>query len=138
MRIKTKVNACSPLLPGFWWTNAKGEEKCDSIKFERLSDFCYGCGKLGHTSQFYHSEIVMSEINTNSPMSGPWLTGVRPRRSVAWHQLGGGNVNQLKKRDNNRTSWGDLVRGGHKAQEGMGPSIKHEQLKETVISGTLR
>lgn len=50
IRMKTAVSICDPLLAGFWWTNAEGTEKWASMKYERLSDFFYGCGFLGHTS----------------------------------------------------------------------------------------
>lgn len=50
IRIKPELNVEGPLLAGFWWINSREEDKWAVIKYERLSDFCYGCGKLGHTS----------------------------------------------------------------------------------------
>lgn len=68
IRMKAEVNVGEPFLSGFWWTNVKGNDKWATIKFERLSDFCYGCGKLGHTSLTYNEEIAISENDQTTPM----------------------------------------------------------------------
>lgn len=51
LRIKVEVDVSKSLLAGFGWTNLEGKENWAPIKYERLSDFCYGCGKMGHTRQ---------------------------------------------------------------------------------------
>lgn len=113
VRMKTEVNINNPLLAGFQWTNARGEEKWVSIKYERLLDFCYGCGKLGHTSQGCESETVLFEVNPSVPMYGPWLSGTRPRKQTGWYQIGSENHAQRQTIDPNRKSWKDIMGEGN-------------------------
>lgn len=54
LRMKVEISVNQPLQTGFEWTNDKGQSRWETIKYERLSDFCYGCGRLGHTSQHCH------------------------------------------------------------------------------------
>lgn len=49
--IKIEVDMIRSPIAGFCWTNSEGKENQASIKYEKLSYFCYGCGKLGHTTQ---------------------------------------------------------------------------------------
>lgn len=51
LRLKVVMDTEKPLMVGFWWQNSQGKETWANIKYERLSDLCYGCGRLGHTSQ---------------------------------------------------------------------------------------
>lgn len=89
MRLKLEINTEEPLLAGFWWSNMKGEEKLDSIKYECLPDFCYACGRMGHTSQICANELIMSELKPGFPLYGPWLFGLRPRVNNIWFMVGG-------------------------------------------------
>lgn len=75
MRIKLELDISSPLTDGFWWTSKSGEEKWATIKYERMSDVCYSCGRLGHTSISCSEGIVMSENKPEFPKYGPWMMG---------------------------------------------------------------
>lgn len=79
LRIKVEVEVQKPLMAGFWWKNSQGAEKWATIKYERLSDFCYGCGTLGHTTQTCKEEVARAEQNTIAPAYGPWLIGTTPK-----------------------------------------------------------
>lgn len=41
---KSAVRVQEPLIVGFLWTNAKGNERWATINYERLSDFVTGAG----------------------------------------------------------------------------------------------
>lgn len=43
------MNIQEPLKPGCFTTRETGEKLWLAFKYERLSDFCYGCGKIDHT-----------------------------------------------------------------------------------------
>lgn len=90
IRFKTEVEVDEPLTPGFWWINAKGKGRWAQVRYERLSDFCYGCGNLGHTSQSCNREIKISEENTGKPMYGPWISCRIHRNKSNWSRIGGG------------------------------------------------
>lgn len=92
IRLKVEVEVDKPLMLRFWWTNSQGKEKWASIKYERLSDFCYGCGILGHTTQSCKEDVKQSETNPIAPAYGPWLIGLRPKPSSPRGKQGGKNV----------------------------------------------
>lgn len=50
------------------------------IKYERMLEFCFVCGKLGHVERMCNSEITVSEEEDGGPMYGPWIRADRPRR----------------------------------------------------------
>lgn len=112
IRIKTKTNIHISLVAGFWWTNIRGEEKWVTIKYERLSDFCYECGRLRHASLGCHAEVVLSEVNPRLPMYGPWVNGTQPKRQSVSHQLGGSKQPQRQTGDPHRKSWKDIMKKG--------------------------
>lgn len=88
LRLLVDVDMTDPLMPGFKWIDAKGQEKWASVKFERLLDICYGCGRIGHTSKSCSDQVVMNELQ-DSPLYGPWITGSRPRSTNRWVHIGG-------------------------------------------------
>lgn len=75
LRMKVEVDVSQSLLDGFWWKNSEGKENWVSIKYERLFDFCYGCGKLRHTTQVSKEKVQMSEEKPRHTMYAPWLIG---------------------------------------------------------------
>lgn len=69
LRVKVEMNIEKPLPDGFDLERPGRIAKKILLKYERLSDFCYGCGLLGHIVQAcpYHVEIpVQSKY-------GPWM-----------------------------------------------------------------
>lgn len=51
LRLKVVVDTQKLLKTRFWWMNSQKSEIWVNIKYERLSDLCYGCERLGHTTQ---------------------------------------------------------------------------------------
>lgn len=109
LRVKVEIDTTVPLRDGFWWTNARGEEKWATIRYERLSDYCYGCGRLGHTSTNCTKEVAMAETEPLQPRYGPWLTGVRPRTTARSYHIGSQRQKQKPTRDPNKQSWKDVM-----------------------------
>lgn len=91
IRMKVEVNIDNPLVSGFWWTNSKGSEQWANMKYERLSDYCYGCGKLANTTQVYRAVVVRSEERPGFPMYGPWMSVTRQKPTRA-SIIGGGQT----------------------------------------------
>lgn len=89
LRVQVEVDVSAPITAGFWWVTYKGEYKWASVKYELLSDLCYGCRRLGHTSPNCNAEVAMSELTLEEPLYGPWLLGVRPRSITKTFHLGG-------------------------------------------------
>lgn len=61
LRVKVELDTTIPLRDGFWWTNTSGVQKWATIRYERLSDYCYGCGRLGHASTNCVEEVAREE-----------------------------------------------------------------------------
>jgi hypothetical protein len=49
LRIKVEINLLQLLIPGFLQNRDGKEPVWVQFKCERLSNFCYGCGRLGHS-----------------------------------------------------------------------------------------
>ncbi|OMO69205.1 Zinc knuckle CX2CX4HX4C [Corchorus olitorius] len=48
LRIRVAMKVGEPLLGGFWVPRQNGGRIWAEIRYEKLGDFCYTCGKLGH------------------------------------------------------------------------------------------
>lgn len=48
MRVRIWVDISKPLKKGFFLRRVKEEDSWVRFKYERLLDFCYGCGMVGH------------------------------------------------------------------------------------------
>lgn len=70
VRIKMEVDATKPLLAGLWYTRRNRSIRKAEIKFERLVEFCFGCGKVGYIERVCKYEMVMSESEEGEPMYG--------------------------------------------------------------------
>lgn len=79
LRVKVEIDVTKLMCDRFQWTNTVGQEKWATVRYGRLSDFCYGCDRLGHTSQACNEEIAKSERKTEFPKYGLWLVGSRQR-----------------------------------------------------------
>ncbi|XVF04024.1 hypothetical protein REPUB_Repub05bG0045000 [Reevesia pubescens] len=49
MRIRVKFNSSNPRVDGFWVPSRGKSIIWASVKYEKLTNFCYGYGKLGHS-----------------------------------------------------------------------------------------
>lgn len=131
LRIKVEINVVDPLSVGFSWTNDKGQEKWATFKFERLSELCYGCGCLGHSSQVCVKEILMDHQNEGRPLYGLWLQCTRPT-THRWHKIGGGGGRQRQEipaRDRSRQSWRDIMNASREGKALRGPPIPQRTLR---------
>ncbi|BFG29571.1 hypothetical protein CerSpe_158450 [Prunus speciosa] len=48
LRIHTLIDTTKPLAAGFWLPRPEGPYTWAELKYEKLSDFCFDCGRLGH------------------------------------------------------------------------------------------
>lgn len=124
IRFKAELAVSDPISPGFWWTNDCGEEKWEHLKYERLSDLCYGCGRLGHTSQMCNLEIATSEVNGRLSMYGSWISCPRQRKLSAWFKPGGGKEIRGMQRDPTRKKWQDMMKEGRSEVNQFGGADK--------------
>ncbi|XP_050145591.1 uncharacterized protein LOC126621231 [Malus sylvestris] len=50
LRVKVAVNTSNPLTTGCWLPRTNEKESWIEFRYERLQDFCYKCGRIGHSN----------------------------------------------------------------------------------------
>ncbi|KAH7842957.1 hypothetical protein Vadar_011057 [Vaccinium darrowii] len=81
LRVRVEINADQPLPKGFW-LRRKGDSVSNlwiSYKYEKLLDYCYACGRIGHDNRI--CRFVSKEEGMKSGY-GPELRTGRARKSV--------------------------------------------------------
>lgn len=75
LRFRVALDINEPLLPGFTMKREGLYDLWIEFKYERLSKFCYGCGRIGHDEDSCKDK----EGNDHSGDYGPWLrtSGIR-------------------------------------------------------------
>lgn len=69
LRIKVEIDITKPLKIGFWLPRDYNIDTWVSLKFEHLLDFCYACGRIGHSQVFC---TFLKDIRNPLPYR-PWL-----------------------------------------------------------------
>lgn len=118
--MKMEIDVAEPVCPGFWWTNDRGVDKLAQIRYGRLSDICFGCGRLGHTTQICNLDIVPSEVNRKLPMYGPWTSCPKQRKQNSWLKPGVEVDSSKMKRDPARKMWQDMMKEGSTVETNVG------------------
>ncbi|XP_021770650.1 uncharacterized protein At4g02000-like [Chenopodium quinoa] len=80
MRVKVVVNITKPLRRGMKVVVETGSTKWVGFKYERLGDFCYYCGRIGHTDKDCEEKDTCDSESPVVFQYGPFLT-VSPHRS---------------------------------------------------------
>ncbi|KAL5823861.1 hypothetical protein ACOSQ4_021761 [Xanthoceras sorbifolium] len=83
LRIKVSIDITKPLKRGIRMRLENFDTMITAlIKYERLPDFCYGCGFIGHSFRECHiSEVRKSIMEGAEPKFGVWLRASPPDRS---------------------------------------------------------
>lgn len=76
LRVRVKIEISKPLPKGFWLRKSTeaGHDLWISYKYEKLSDFCYDCGRLGHDNR--SCKFVSREEGASS--------GYNPEMRASW------------------------------------------------------
>ncbi|GKV01373.1 hypothetical protein SLEP1_g13930 [Rubroshorea leprosula] len=113
LRFTVQIDVTKPLAAGFW-SNGKWID----LKYERLSDYCCKCGRLGHSER---EEKVMSLVDLKKPMYGDWL---RTARVSDKERDYGGVSNEVKSADSSNvwSACSHALKHREKSQGGRGGS----------------
>lgn len=79
LRIKVDVPIAQPLLAGFYLEKPNNSRVWIQLKYERLSDFCYRCGRIGHGPKKCRElkTTTMEGLDGKDyTLYGPWLRAV--------------------------------------------------------------
>ncbi|XP_027155881.1 uncharacterized protein LOC113756396 [Coffea eugenioides] len=91
------------------------------FKYERCPDFCYKCGKIGHSDRTCKMHIALSK-GQNENQYGPWM------------RAGGGKLSPQKesnssyRKENEKQHW--LYRNGELVPKYQSPSLQQRNLME--------
>lgn len=107
LRIKMAVDASQPLKARFWYARQNGEHSWVRMKYKRLPEFYYGCGRIGHTEKKCSGEVMQAEKDPIEPMYRPWIQADRPRK----RELGCRFMGKGKKaaEETKMQSWSELM-----------------------------
>ncbi|KAK2989724.1 LOW QUALITY PROTEIN: hypothetical protein RJ640_030217 [Escallonia rubra] len=72
LRIQVELNITTPLHSGFHRSKATNTKSWISLRYERLPDFCFNCGRLGHVQRGCVFQPITMEALRTTPF-GPWL-----------------------------------------------------------------
>ncbi|KAL5854486.1 hypothetical protein ACOSQ4_004288 [Xanthoceras sorbifolium] len=88
LRIKVRIDITKPLKRGIRMRLENFDTMITAlIKYERLPDFCYGCGFIGHSVRECHnSEVRKSIMEGFEPKFGVWLRASPLDRSKFMHR----------------------------------------------------
>ncbi|KAI9116883.1 hypothetical protein K1719_012249 [Acacia pycnantha] len=74
LRVRVVLDLRHPTACGFWLPNPDGSRVWISVRYEKLQNFCYNCGKIGHDHRICKVERLMSVVDGKEPRFGPWTT----------------------------------------------------------------
>lgn len=72
LRIHTLIDTTNPFAAGFWLPRPEGPDTWAELKYEKLSDFCFDCGRLGHTKNGCKFNMDKNE-DDESAAFGDWM-----------------------------------------------------------------
>ncbi|OMO73151.1 Zinc knuckle CX2CX4HX4C [Corchorus olitorius] len=86
LRVRVENQAKDPLMLGCWVNRAEGNRAWVEFKYEKLSDFCFNCGRLGHGSKFCKEAAVENQKFGPFMRAAPAKQLLSPRnhRSYSW------------------------------------------------------
>uniref|UniRef100_A0A803KPE0 Zinc knuckle CX2CX4HX4C domain-containing protein n=1 Tax=Chenopodium quinoa TaxID=63459 RepID=A0A803KPE0_CHEQI len=82
MRIKVLVDINKPFRSGLFLASGQNQSRWIDLKYERLADFCFFCGRLDHTEKECQYKEQAKEGDTKMAYQyGPWLRA-SPRKRI--------------------------------------------------------
>ncbi|OMO73216.1 reverse transcriptase [Corchorus capsularis] len=125
LRCRVEIDLADPLKDGFWVPCSNGDRRWASRRCEKLLDFCYNCGCIGHSEKMCDEETVMAIYDPALPRYGPWMRTAAVRKTSEEFPpvVHGGRGNDA--REANRQFWhvgwkGGNIRGSRASREGRG------------------
>ncbi|PPD97602.1 hypothetical protein GOBAR_DD05374 [Gossypium barbadense] len=127
VRIKVKINVLKPLRRVVKLLDKEGTEVIGVIKYERLPDFCYVCGLIGHSSKTCKHNKEGSALNESNLQYGSWMRApiVIPNQDRNIRRNGVELVNSKTQMNNDKEesqsdSRGESEQLGRKGKERLG------------------
>ncbi|RYR72348.1 hypothetical protein Ahy_A02g006557 [Arachis hypogaea] len=74
LRVRVEINVQAPLKTEFWFKRKDTDHSWAEFKYEKLCDYCYKCGRIGHDRRTCEEELARSLVNSEMPRYGPELS----------------------------------------------------------------
>ncbi|PPR85315.1 hypothetical protein GOBAR_AA35374 [Gossypium barbadense] len=143
MRLKVKIDISKPLRRIVKLVSRYGGETIEVIKYERLPDFCYMCGLIGHTFKNCKDNREGAGINDSNAQYGSWMRApfVNPNQERNMRRNGVEIVKTTitANEDKEESQTNSRDESGQSAQKGNEKEVKkaryrHHLWKKEVIS----
>ncbi|OMO68784.1 hypothetical protein CCACVL1_19842 [Corchorus capsularis] len=92
LRLHVGIEVVNPLICGFWVPRRGRCKVWANVKYERLADFCYSCGKFGHMAK--HCLVDAKVSLDGKPLYGPHLRASSVRSDIGRKDPGAGKWNK--------------------------------------------
>ena len=73
LRMRVSIDIRLPLTIGFWVLRKEKNPVWVWLKYEKLQEYCFQCGRIGHEARQCKEEKAMSLLNPQKPRYGPGL-----------------------------------------------------------------
>ncbi|XVF50821.1 hypothetical protein PTKIN_Ptkin04bG0134200 [Pterospermum kingtungense] len=130
MRVVMDVN--KPLIPGFWVPKSEGGRVWAEVKYEKIADFCFNCGKLGFVIRFCVERSVGDLSGDKRRRFGLWMKAapLRNKKEGRPFEKNGGIEGCTEDRVDKETNWGS---GRSRWKEGFDDQGDVEAVSEELF-----
>ena len=73
LRMRVTIDIRKPLTTGFWVPRKEKNPVWVWLKYEKLQEYCFQCGRIGHEAKQCKEHKVMSVLNPQKPRYGPGM-----------------------------------------------------------------
>ena len=120
LRIRLGIKVDEALMEGFWLPREVKERSWAQIKYEKLLEFYFACGKLGHLLKNCGEKTKMSVVDSSQMRYGPWLRAAPVRKNVGKEGGSGINGGDIGEKGYERNFWRERVELKEIRGEGYG------------------
>ncbi|KAJ1379880.1 Zinc finger, CCHC-type [Sesbania bispinosa] len=86
IRTLVEIDSLKPLLPGITVGSKKDGLSWVDFKYERLPQFCYKCGLIGHEEDHCSTETIIVSVDDQDVQEfGPWMRASQVGRKLSIH-----------------------------------------------------
>ncbi|XVE49771.1 hypothetical protein DITRI_Ditri01bG0108300 [Diplodiscus trichospermus] len=73
MRLRVLIDVNKPLITGFWVPKEEERKVWAKLKYEKIADFCFNHGRLGHVMKNYGEELLDNKGEIGKMRYGLWI-----------------------------------------------------------------